>query len=149
MSDKTRWQQIKDKCTFDNGELIQVCFADEEITSLTEQLSLASSVIDAKSLNEALLERQLAASEHSLNKSQRELVQYKNMYASSDCELSACEYERNKYASEVMELEKKNAELVEEIADGQRRIKDLLIEIKEANTEGKWQERQGDDYGTY
>ena len=39
MSDRTRWQQIKDKCAFDNGELIQVCFADEEITRLTEQLA--------------------------------------------------------------------------------------------------------------
>jgi hypothetical protein len=46
-------------------------------------------------------------------------------------------------------LKQQNAELVEEMADGQRRIKDLLLEIKEANTEGKWQERQGDDCGTY
>jgi hypothetical protein len=33
--------------------------------------------------------------------------------AAIDRTLLSCEYERNKYASEVMELEKRNAELVE------------------------------------
>jgi chromosome segregation ATPase len=78
-----------------------------------------------------------------------EITRLTYQLAASERKLSSCEYERNKYASELMELEKRNAELVEELADGQRRIKDLLLEIKEANTEGKWQERQGDDYGTY
>jgi predicted RNase H-like nuclease (RuvC/YqgF family) len=206
MSDKTKWQQIKDKCTFDNGELIQVCFADEEITRLTEQLAeseskremllnqlkqpdvvyaaimrgdIAKPIIfeDARPIKEELERERIrlaACGVVALSNTPESAKQAREMhpdYESASCSdvarmvdknmelerqlaaidrtLLSCEYERNKYASEVMELERRNAELVEEMADGQRRIKDLLLEIKEANTKGKWQERQGDDYGTY
>lgn len=44
MSDK--WEQIKKKCSFDNGELIQVSMVDSYIQSLEQRIEDHNRVID-------------------------------------------------------------------------------------------------------
>jgi DNA repair ATPase RecN len=81
-------QELIDKLS--NAESI----ADNRVIELTEQLSEANLRLSGKTNycdGCEDLSKQLAESEHSLNKTQRELDQYKNMYDASERQLAASE----------------------------------------------------------